>query len=139
MKNHSNLNNSIDKIIKQNYSSTLMNNSKWIKLIELLVKNYNLFDVCEVKLIYDDQIRQLIIEGNETFDFDYYKDSMEGMVTKPITQGWVLYKEIEWISFPSDKGNTHELEKLINQIGHFRSDLTADYLRIFAYSNNQTE
>ena len=135
MKNESTLYDSIDKIIKQNYTSNFMNNSKWVKLIELLVKNHKLFDVCNVKLIYDNEIRQLIIEGNETFDFDYYKDSMEGMVTKTITPGWVLYKEIEWISFPSDKGNTHELEKLINQIGEFRSNLTADYFRIFAYFN----
>lgn len=124
----------IDKIIKKKYSSNFMSNSKWVKLIELLVKNYKLFDVCNVKLIYDDKIRELLIEGNETFDFDYYKDSMEGMVTKPITPGWVLYKEIEWVSFPFEKSNIDKLQKLINQLGEFRSDLTADYFRVFAYS-----
>lgn len=123
----------IDKIIKKKYSSNFMSNSKWVKLIELLVKNYKLFDVCNVKLIYDDKIRELLIEGNETFDFDYYKDSMEGMVTKPITPGWVLYKEIEWVSFPFEKSNIDKLQKLINQLGEFRSDLTADYFRVFAY------
>lgn len=124
----------IDKIIKKKYSSNFMSDSKWVKLIELLVKNYKLFDVCNVKLIYDDKIRELLIEGNETFDFDYYKDSMEGMVTKPITPGWVLYKEIEWVSFPFEKSNIDKLQKLINQLGEFRSDLTADYFRVFAYS-----
>lgn len=126
--------NDIDKIIKQKYSSSFMSNSKWVKLIELLVENYKLFDLCNLKLIYDDNIRELLIEGNETFDFDYYKDSMEGMVTKPITPGWVLYKEIEWISFPLEKSNIDKLQKLINQLGEFRSDLTADYFRVFAYS-----
>ncbi|MEO8239123.1 MAG: hypothetical protein ABI576_13550 [Flavobacterium sp.] len=134
MKNGTILNDKIDKIIKQKYSSNFMSNSKWVKLIELLVKNYKLFDVCNVKLIYDKEIRQLIIGGNENFEFDYYKDSMEGMITKPITPGWVLYKEIEWISFPAEKSNIFEINKLVNQLGEFRNDLTTDYFRVFAYS-----
>ena len=133
MKNEPALDDKIDKIIKRNYSSTFMNNSKWVKLIGLLVKNHKLFDVCNVKLIYDDEIRRLIIQGNETYELDYYQDSMEGMVTKPITPGWIAYKEIEWISFPSDKSNTQALEILIKKTGEFRSDVTVDYLRILAY------
>ena len=47
-----------------------MNNSKWVKLISVLVVNYHLIEEIDVKLIFDKKIRKLKISGNEQFNFD---------------------------------------------------------------------
>ncbi|NJK94349.1 MAG: hypothetical protein HC905_04855 [Bacteroidales bacterium] len=100
MKNQTLSDEKIDKIIKDKFSGSFMSNSKWVKLIQLLVDNYVLIKICNVKLIYDNKIRNMMISGDEQYDFDFYSSSMESMVTDPIVPGWTSYKEIEWVDFP---------------------------------------
>jgi hypothetical protein len=136
MKKHNISDTKIDKIILTNYTASFMNNSKWVKLIQLLVDNTQFIARCDVKLIHDDKIRELIISGEEQFDFDFYENAMEAMITNPVTPGWTLYKEIEWISFPiisEAPENIIKLKQLVQKLGDFRTDLTDEYYRIFAY------
>ena len=126
----------IEKIILEKYTASFMNNAKWVKLIGKIVENFHIIKKCTVKLIYDDEIRILNITGNEQYDFDFYSNSMEGMLTNPIVPGWTVYKEIEWISFPCDTDVVQDILKIKEQIqmlGHFNDELTDNYFRIYAY------
>ena len=131
----------LNKLIQTKFSSSLLNNSKWVKLIQVLVDNHHLINHCIVKLVYDDENRQLMIEGDEQYNFDFYSTALEGMVSKPITPGWTLYKEIEWISFPfafqdgsiQRRQELKEIKNIINKIGLFDEELTNEYYRIYAY------
>jgi hypothetical protein len=139
MKNQTLSDEKIDKLIQTNYSGSFMNNSKWVKLIQLLVDNYDLIKVCNVKLIFDDKIRNMKITGDEQYDFDFYSNSMESMVSDPIIPGWTSYKEIEWIGFPtvSDSDNIKQdilkIKQCVNGLGKFNEELTNEYYRIYAY------
>ena len=136
MKKQNSSNPKIDKIILTNYTASFMNNSKWVKLIHLLVDNAQLIERCDVKLIYDDKIRKLIINGDEQFDFDFYENAMEAMIIDPVTPGWTLYKEIEWIRFPISGENSEniiKLKQLVEKSGEFHADLTDEYYRILAH------
>ncbi|MFC4818479.1 MULTISPECIES: hypothetical protein [unclassified Flavobacterium] len=126
----------VDKIIQTNYTASFMNNSKWLKLIRLLVDNAQCIARCDVKLIYDDKIRQLMINGEEQFNFDFYENAMEAMITNPIAPGWTLYKEIEWICFPISSENSEnilKLTQLVQKSGEFHTHRTDEYYRIIAY------
>ena len=130
----------LNKIINKKYSSSLMNDSKWVKLIQTLVNNHGLIGKCQAKLIYDDKIRALIIDEDALFNFDFYAHSVEAMITH-VTGGWTLYKEIEWISFPriyyqNDQSLNQDVEKIseiIHKIGQFNDELTDEYYRIYGY------
>ncbi|QHT70281.1 hypothetical protein GXP67_28335 [Rhodocytophaga rosea] len=134
-------NEKIDKLIKDKYNASFMNNAKWVKLIQLLVTNYSLLKSCQVKLIYDDKIRHMIITGNEAYNFDFYSTSMESMVAYPMVPGWTLYKEIEWINFPVICDGNKEIMKQyiaalrqsVNGLGKFNEEVTDEYYRIYAY------
>ena len=126
----------IEKIILEKYTGSFMNNSKWVKLIQKIVENFSVIKKCTVKLIYDHEIRLLDITGDEQYDLDFYSNSMEGMLTNPIAPGWMVYKEIEWISFPSDTEVVQDILKIkrqINMLGKFNDELTDNYYRIYAY------
>lgn len=126
----------IEKIILEKYSGSFMNNSKWVKLIQKLIENFDVIKKCNVKLIYDDVIRSLIITGDEQYNLDFYLNSMEGMLNNPIVSGWTVYKEIEWISFPYDTETVQDMLKIrleIQMLGKFNDELTDDYYRIYAY------
>ena len=126
----------IEKIILEKYTGSFMNNSKWVKLIQKIVENFDVIKNCSVKLIYDENVRLLNITGNEQYDLDFYSNSMEGMLTNPIVPGWTVYKEIEWISFPSDTEVVQDILKIKQQIetlGKFNDELTDNYYRIYAY------
>ncbi|HBU78399.1 MAG TPA: hypothetical protein DEF18_09875 [Muricauda sp.] len=109
-----------------------MNNSKWVKLISVLVVNYHLIEEIDVKLIFDKKIRKLKISGNEQFNFDYYPNAMESMVTDPVNPGWTMYKEIEWIEIKGSQVNK-ELAEMIKGIGKFNIDSHPKKLRLSAY------
>jgi hypothetical protein len=126
----------IEKIILEKYTGNFMNNSKWVKLIQKMVENFDLIKKCTIKLIHDDNIRLLNITGNEQYDLDFYSNSMEGMLTNPIVPGWTVYKEIEWISFPCNTEDVQDILKIKQQIqmlGKFNDELTDNYYRIYAY------
>lgn len=122
----------IEKLIKEKFSASFMNNSKWVKLISALIVNHHLFEEIDVKLIFDEERRKLIISGNEKFNFDYYPVTMESMVTKPANPGWTKYKEIEWIEINGPQVD-EELTEIIESIGRFNMDVSPRKLRISAY------
>lgn len=118
----------------------LMNNAKWVKLLALLVANADLVDNCRVKLIWEEgeATRQLVFDEHTSYNFDYYDSAMESMITgKP--RGWYAYNEIEWLDFPrfiADKHHRQDIEAIqhkIELLGHFKLELSADYLRLYAY------
>jgi hypothetical protein len=134
----------LDKIIRRKFTASFMNDSKWVKLISSLVDNAPQVKKCLVKLIWDDNapLRQLIIDGSKRYDFDFYKNAMEAMITGN-PKGWYSYKEIEFIDFPryllTEKGTTPEeqdlgfIQKLAEKTGQFNFELRDDSLRIYAY------
>jgi len=41
----------IDKIILEKYTGSFMNNSKWVKLIQKIIENFDVIKKCTVKLM----------------------------------------------------------------------------------------
>lgn len=128
----------LDKIIKQKFSGSFMNNTKWVKLISALVRNSGEIKECRVKPIWDDgeQCRTLLINEDRKYDFDYYDSAMESMVSGTPT-GFYAYKEIEWLDFPlntsNSRQNIHFIKTLIESLGQFKLELTDERLRLYAY------
>ncbi|WP_315998774.1 hypothetical protein [Hymenobacter endophyticus] len=117
-----------------------MSNTKWVKLLHLLVENATLISECRVKLIWEQGAaeRRLVFDENTSYRFDYYDTAMEAMVTGT-PRGWYEYKEIEWLDFPRVT-NTGEMaqdvkaiQRQIESIGRFRLALEEGNLRLYAY------
>ena len=129
-KNHTNINN----IIRQEFSTSFMNDSKWEKLLGELTNEFD--KIClSFKLIYNDDIKTTIFISP-----DY----------KPFFIEPILFKEVEWIEFFAstkiiiNKKKTKQYEKEIIQdlnlienkiigIGDFFYYKNALSLRLFAY------
>ncbi len=124
----------IDEIIKNNYSGSYLNNTKWYKLIDELTKNFEEIYI-NYKLVYDD-----IVEG-------YLFDSVD---SEPYFLEPIKYKEIEWIEFKNEysyllnrdnkkagktiyKQDTRLIKSVIDKIGEFRVDIFSDKIRLYAY------
>jgi hypothetical protein len=125
----------LDKIIQEKFTANFMNNKKWVKLISTLVSNQDKIKKCLIKPIWEDlePTRHLIIDESTTYNFDYYDNSMEAMVSGT-PRGWYTYKEIEWLDFPKrEDQNLTEIQDLLNQIGQFKTELTNSNLRLYAY------
>ncbi|WP_155832959.1 hypothetical protein [Hymenobacter swuensis] len=134
----------LDEVIRQRFSSAFMSNSKWVKLLSTLIANSLHIKQCRIRLIWDDTkpYRRLVFDENTQFGLDYYETSMEAMVSgKP--RGWYDYKEIEWLDFPSleiSEGSApaiqqdiETIQSLIDGTGQYRTEITADNLRLYAY------
>ena len=81
-----------DQLIKERFTASLMNNTKWVKMINTLTYRFdNIF--LNYKLIYDD-----VVKGS-LFDMA----DIDPFFIEPI-----VYKEVEWIEFP------HEYEDWVN-------------------------
>ncbi len=134
----------LDKLIKEKFSASFMNNSKWVKLISTIVANSSEIKLCKVKPIWDDKepYRQLLFTENTRFDFDFYDSAMEAMISEKPT-GWYAYKEIHWLDFPSivkregKTNNTQQniqlIKEIIDSIGEYKTELTETNLRLYAY------
>ena len=120
-----------DKIIATRFKSSLMSDAKWGRLLEALTDQEGLVQHCRVKLVWDDEIRFMGIDGC-TRDFDFWPHSMEGMISG-YPRGWYDYKEIEWIEFESGSLDLVRIESVIQNIGQFDLDKTDDGLRLYAY------
>lgn len=129
----------LDSKIKEKFSANFMSNAKWIKLIDGLVQNAEQIKRINFRKVLDEKIDQLYISKDLCFDFDYWKIGFEGMNS---LNGWLLYKEIEWISFPSefiddrnnvDSQDIEEIEKILKQIGAFRISKDNTELKISCY------
>lgn len=120
-----------DKIIAS-FRHTFMSNSKWVKLIDALSKNSILFHNIKVKLVWDNAIRRLFIDHNTTYNFDYYHDSMEAMISG-YPSGFYQYKEIEWIECEINAGQLPVMTRMLNDVGQFKMTKDALSLKIFGY------
>ncbi len=131
----------LDKVILTAQLRPLMSNAKWVKLLTILVANWQLVQECKVKLIWEDaSVEQwLHIEEETTYNFDYYASAMEAMIVGIPRLGWVAYKEIEWLDFPKflrNKVGAQDLEAIrcqIEKIGEFQLVMMSDNLRLYAY------
>lgn len=137
----------LDKLIKANFPTALMNSSKWVRLITTLVNNSSEIKECRVKPIWDDEapIRRLLIQEDVQFGFNFYENAMESMVSGAPT-GWYAYKEIEWLDFPklitsfdqkmkhiTQEQNLNLIKSRIEESGQFHLLLTSNNLRLYAY------
>lgn len=103
-----------------------------------MVKNSTEIKECLVKPIWDDRnpYRKLRIDENTQYDFDYYENSMESLISEKPT-GFYVYKEIEWLDFPLDtsngKQNIQFIKSMIEDIGQYKLEISDDNLRLYAY------
>ena len=119
------------------FSQHLMSNSKWVRLIGKLVKNVDKVKKVQFKKVQKDQIGELYLNENTTFEFDYWEIGFEGHNS---LGGWLAFKEIEYVIFPRviDLQNNVEQDleqilKLINNIGQFDLDLNENSLKLICY------
>ena len=124
----------IDRLILENNFSSFMNDAKWEKLFENLVKEFDSV-LIRYKLIGSEKIKET---KYDIVDF------------RPFFIEPVLYKEIEWIEFPQKvqivinkrvsrqsiselEQDVHKIENLINRIGVFDTEKENETLRLYAY------
>ncbi|RTQ46308.1 hypothetical protein EJV47_22550 [Hymenobacter gummosus] len=110
-----------------------MSNAKWVKLIGALVDSWPLVPQCLVKLMWEDASveRYLLIDEQDSYNFNYYASAMESMVSgRPSLGGWCAYKEIEWLEFPRFVGaemqDLEAVRRVVEAVGQFRVVLGAD-------------
>jgi hypothetical protein len=129
----------LDSKITEKFFANFMSNAKWKKLIDGLVENAELIKRINFRKVLDEKIGQLYISADLCYDFDYWNIGFEGMNS---LNGWLLYKEIEWISFPTefinDKNNVEsqnieEIEKVLKKIGKFRISKDSNELKMNCY------
>jgi hypothetical protein len=124
----------IDRIIKEKFTSSFMNDSKWDQLIETLTDKLDEIFI-NYKLIHDDKI---------------YFTSFNSPDFRPFFIEPTFYKEVEWIEFPKTfkteqnkrttrkhfKGQNQDIdtiEKIINQIGKFIIEKEDQSIKLYAY------
>lgn len=126
----------IEKAISK-FSRPLMSNSKWVRLVDKLVENADKILRIEFKKVQQDQIGELFIDEDTTFEFDYWQNGFEGCNS---LGGWLTFKEIEYLVFPRvvDSGKHLEqdlklIETLINAVGHFDLEIDIDKIKLTCY------
>ena len=126
----------IDKAISR-FSQHLMSNSKWVRLIDKLVENIDKVKKVEFKKVHKDQVGQLCLNEDTTFEFDYWENGIEGHNS---LGGWLTFKEIEYLIFPrviDFKNNVEQdleqIMKLIITVGEFNLDLNESTLKLTCY------
>ncbi|MCG8831499.1 DUF6678 family protein [Tenacibaculum finnmarkense] len=124
----------IENIIRESNFSSFMNNTKWEKLFENLIEEFDSVFI-RFKLIGSEKIEETEFD---MVDFSPY-------FIEP-----VLYKEIEWIEFPQKmlmiknkrisrqtvseyNQDTSKIENLINEIGIFDLEMDNGVLRLYGY------
>jgi hypothetical protein len=130
----------LDRVVANRGLVGYLNNAKWVKLLHTLVAHYSLIKECQVKLIWEEAYtgRLLCLDENTKYQFDYYDQAMEAMITgKP--HGWWAYREIEWLEFPryltgpSGEQDLAAIQAALVSAGQMPLVLTQDSLRLEAY------
>ena len=121
----------INRLIEERFVTGFMSNAKWVRILDALSSQEGLVVDCKVKLVWDDQICQIAIDG-ATFKFDYWPMAMEGMISCR-RRGWYDYKEIEWLMFPSVGQDVTRIRETIQAAGQFVLDMSEDGLKLSAY------
>lgn len=123
-----------DKVVREKYSASFMNNTKWNKLIDSLTDCFGQIYL-NYKLIYSDAVKGYLFD---MADF-------EPFFLEPI-----IYKEIEWVEIPNtyedwiNDNNRKAGQKLYNQnlikikteiekIGQFEIETNASKIIIYGY------
>jgi hypothetical protein len=126
----------IEKAISK-FSQHLMSNSKWVRLINTLLKNIDKVKKVEFKKVQNEQLGQLYLEEDTTFEFDYWENGFEEHNS---LGGWLTFKEIEYLIFPRVIDFDHNVEqdlkeimKLIINIGQFDMELNEYRLKLTCY------
>ena len=130
----------LDRVVSKRGLIGCLNNAKWVKLLHALVAHYSLIKECQVKLIWEEEYsgRLLCLDEHTEYQFDYYDQAMEAMITgKP--HGWWAYREIEWLEFPryttapSEEQDLAAIHAALTPIGQLPLVLTEESLRLEAY------
>lgn len=136
-----------ERIIRHDFSALLMNNHKWVKVIQALSDSDLVFD-CDVKLVWDKSIRKIKIM-HAVYCFDFYDPCLEGMISG-YPKGFYDYKEIQWLAFPEKaevvvnannlKAGTKFIEQdiqgiyeVISALGQFDLERKPGFLRLNGY------
>lgn len=64
-----------------------------MRLLEVLVQIRPRVESCKVKLVWDEVLREMWIPSGSSLGFDYYPQSMEGMISGT-PRGFYSYKEL---------------------------------------------
>ncbi len=129
-----------DRVVSKRTLVGFLSNAKWVKLLHTLVVHHGIIKECLVKLIWEAEPtgRLLRIDGDTDYQFDYYDQAMEAMITgKP--RGWYAYREIEWLEFPryltgqSGEQDLDAIQSALASVGQIPLILTNNSLRLEAY------
>ncbi len=122
----------VDALIRERFTSSSMSDAKWLRLLEVLVEMQPPLGGCKVKLVWDDAVREMRIPDHDSLGFDYYRSSMEGMISGS-PRGFYSYKEIEWLEFPIHGDAATSLARRIAAAGEFDLEASAGGVRLYAY------
>lgn len=130
----------IDREIEKSifhFSEHLMSNSKWVRLIDKLVDGSDKIEKIEFKKVHDERIGELYLSENTTYGFDYWQNGFEGHNS---LEGWLTFKEIEFLIFPKTvkadplkEQNLTIIYELIESVGQFALELTDNYIKLICY------
>lgn len=126
----------IDKTISK-FSQRLMSNSKWVKLMGVLIGHIDKIHKIEFKKVQGDEIGELYLEADTTFGFDYWH---QGFEEHNSLGGVLAFKEIEYLLFPRIVAKSEPveqdinyIEELIKNVGDFCLDKDEQRLKLICY------
>jgi hypothetical protein len=119
-------------IIKTRFHASYMSDAKWVRLLRALSEIGSTITECRVKLVWDEATRNLRVDENIDFGFDYYAASMEAMVSGS-PKGFYEYKEIEWIEFTNNGQDLRKIEDHITSTGMFEIEARPEGVRLYGY------
>ncbi len=121
-----------DTLIHERFNSSFMSDAKWVRLLEALVGVRSLFELCKVKLVWDESTRDMWIPSSSSFGFAYYQSSMEGMISGT-PRGFYKYKEVEWIELSAEGENAESIVLKLKAIGNFELERSDKGIKLYAY------
>lgn len=127
----------IDKFLSK-FSQSFMSNSKWIRLIDELLKHIDNIKKVQFKKVQFDYIGELYLSKDTKYEFDYWDIGFEGNNS---FGGWLTFKEIEFLIFPRQLSETNSatqdietIMNLISNIGQFNLELNEENLKLKCYA-----
>lgn len=121
-----------DALIHERFNSSFMSDAKWVRLLEALVGVRSFFELCKVKLVWDESTRDMWIPSSSSFGFAYYQSSMEGMISGT-PRGFYKYKEVEWIELSTEEENAESIVLKLKAIGNFELERSDKGIKLYAY------
>lgn len=126
----------IEKAVSK-FSEHLMSNSKWLRLIDGLVEKISGIQKIQFKQVQKDEIGELSLTEDTTFEFDYWKNGFEGHNS---LGGWLTFKEIEYLVFPqiidsktNRKQDLNKILEIINSLGKFSLHIEESEIKLICY------